>query len=132
MPKASKTFRLSAQAIATLDALQATTGSTQAAILEQALTAYAAFLQHGRRPAVLRERDPSHPSPGTPPPTHTHAPHRADAYTVGDRTYRFPFPVAKIPKSGRDACPCGSGKRFSNCHPSEYHRALEAGLTTRD
>lgn len=134
MGKPTKTFRLSSQALDKLDALHDYTGSTHTAIVENALAVYAAFLEHGLPlPTDQPKAADAAPRSRRARRTEEHATTQDRCtYIRGDQGHRFPFPVASIPKRARDACPCGSGKSFNNCHPREYHHALELGLTHRD
>lgn len=53
------------------------------------------------------------------------------AYQLGSKgnVYTFAFPVTELPAKGSDACPCSSGEAFAQCHPKEFQKALEAGIS---
>lgn len=52
-------------------------------------------------------------------------------YQLGTKgnVYTFAFPVSEIPAKGSDACPCASGEAFAQCHPEDFQKALEAGIS---
>lgn len=50
---------------------------------------------------------------------------------VNGQDFFLDFPVADIPQSGSDPCPCGSGEIFARCHNKDFKQALKAGLTSR-
>lgn len=53
------------------------------------------------------------------------------AYRLGTKgnVYTFAFPVTELPAKGSDACPCASGEPFAQCHPEDFQKALETGIT---
>jgi hypothetical protein len=169
MSKVAKSFRLDPVAVEHLDELVRLTGSSQAAIIEQALAVHRSLLFGGlagpRR--ILAATTPvAVQAAGVTPEPKPQRPQRSAAQKLSEargaerRTlsrqvaqtaaqppaepasgvyrvrakgniYEFPFPVAQVPSKGSGSCPCGSGKRFAQCHTREFQKALKAGITQR-
>jgi len=73
--------------------------------------------QHANAPDALGEPEPAPAAP--PPPAPQHGQVRARTFLMGDPdSTPPPVPTTRDGrKIGRnDACPCGSGKKFKNCH----------------
>jgi hypothetical protein len=75
------------------------------------------------RRAIARELAP--PAPEAP----AEVPLSVYQLKVSGSVFTFAFPVAEIPANGSDACPCASGKAFAQCHPEDFQKAFETGIT---
>jgi hypothetical protein len=169
MSKIAKSFRLDPVAVEHLDELVRLTGTSQAAIIEQALAVHRSLLLGGlagprrilagttpvavQAAGVTPEPKPQRPQrsatqklseargaegrtlsrqlaqAAAQPPSES----ASDVYRVRAKgnIYEFPFPINELPAKGSMVCPCGSGKRFGQCHTKEFQKALKAGITQR-
>jgi hypothetical protein len=144
MSKLAKSFRLDTVAVEHLDELTRLTGSTQAAIVEQALAVYSSLLQgglSGPRRMLASTLPPEAPqvasgaAQATLPPAREPAapPSEAKSYRVKAKgqVYEFSFPLDELPAKGSLPCPCGSGEIFAKCHHADFKKAQKIGCTQR-